>query len=193
MLDDGNPICVPRRRKPVGHAEDGATTCQRASPQRRPERRVARSVDRRSGLVEQEDAWLPRSARANVGRWPNGCGGSRGLALDEQRGFIFVGCSEGKTSVIDAGSGALLSTLSAGSGVDVISYSPELRHLYVPGSDSATMAVLAVSVAGKLALLGTVGTTRGSHCVVADDRARAWICDQDRGQLLLYTDALPVP
>ena len=98
-----------------------------------------------------------------------------------------------KASVIDAGSGALLSTLSAGSGVDVISYSPELRHLYVPGSDSATMAVLAVSVAGKLALLGTVGTTRGSHCVVADDRARAWICDQDRGQLLLYTDALPVP
>jgi len=96
-------------------------------------------------------------------------------------------------SVIDAGSGALLSTLSAGSGVDVISYSPELRHLYVPGSDSATMAVLAVSAAGKLALLGTVGTTRGSHCVVADDRARAWICDQDRGQLLLYTDALPVP
>ena len=134
-----------------------------------------------------------RSARANVGRWPNGCGGSRDLALDEQRGFIFVGCSEGKASVIDAGSGALLSTLSAGSGVDVISYSPELRHLYVPGSDSATMAVLAVSVAGKLALLGTVGTTRGSHCVVADDRARAWICDQDRGQLLLYTDALPVP
>src|SRR5438132_6300004 len=60
ILDDGNPICVPRRRKPVGHAEDGATTCQRASPQRRPERRVARSVDRRGGLVEQEDARLPK-------------------------------------------------------------------------------------------------------------------------------------
>ena len=38
-----------------------------------------------------------------------------------------------------------------------------------------------------------VGTTQGSHCVVADDRGRAWIRDQDRGQLLLYTDTLPGP
>jgi len=130
------------------------------------------------------------ATHAVAGRWPNGCGSSRGLALDEQRGFIFVGCSEGKAAVLDAGTGMLLSTLSSGSGVDFISYSRELGHLYVPGSDSATMAVLAVSTAGKLSLIGTVGTTQGSHCVVADDRGRAFICDPDRGQLLLYTDTL---
>src|SRR5262249_39473945 len=87
------------------------------------------------------------STHSVVGRWPNGCGSSRGLALDEQRGFIFVACSEGKAAVLDAATGTLLSTLSSGSGVDLISYSRELGHLYLPGSESATMAVLGVSAA----------------------------------------------
>jgi hypothetical protein len=87
--------------------------------------------------------------------------------------------------------GAVRDSLSAGSGVDIIAYNPNLGHLYLPGGRSETMAVLGVSKAGKLSLLASVKTARGAHCVVADDQRQAWVCDPGRGRLLLVDDALP--
>jgi hypothetical protein len=58
--------------------------------------------------------------RKIVERWSNGCRGSRGIALDEKRGFLFAGCDEGRLSVLDVKTGKLLSEASFGSGVDVI-------------------------------------------------------------------------
>jgi len=127
-----------------------------------------------------------------VPRWANGCAGSRGIALDAERGFLFAGCAEGKAVVLDVNrKGAILSTLSAGAGVDIIAYSPRLKHLYLPGGTSETMAILEVSKAGKLSLLATVKTARGAHCAAADDLHQVWICDPDRGRLLLVGDAYP--
>lgn len=126
---------------------------------------------------------------ARTAQWPNGCNGSRGIALDEARGFLFAGCDEGKATVLDVNhGGAIVSTLAAGAGVDVIAYNPTLAHLYVPGADSATLSVMAVSPAGQLSLVGTAVTASGAHCVAADDRGNAWVCDPDRGQLLLFSD-----
>lgn len=82
-------------------------------------------------------------------------------------------------------------TLSAGAGVDIVDYNPRLGHLYLPGARSETMAVLGVSKAGKLSLLATVKTASAAHCVVADDRHQAWVCDPGRGRLLLVDDTLP--
>jgi hypothetical protein len=57
--------------------------------------------------------------RAIAETWPNGCASSRGIALDEARGFVFAGCDEGKAVVLDAAQGGRqLSSLSAGAGVD---------------------------------------------------------------------------
>ena len=131
-------------------------------------------------------------SRAVVARWPNGCADSRGIALDAARGFLFAGCAEGKAVVLDVNrGGALLDSLKAGDGVDIIDYSPHLGHLYLPGGKSETMAILGVSNAGKLSLLATVKTARGAHCVAADDRGQAWVCDPGKGQLLLVTDSNP--
>jgi hypothetical protein len=130
--------------------------------------------------------------RAVVGRWPNGCTDSRGIALDAGRGFLFAGCAEGKAVVLDVNrKGAVLSTLSAGAGVDIIAYNPGLSHLYLPGGKSETMAILGVSKAGKLSLLSTVKTARGAHCAAADDRRQVWVCDPDHGRLLLIGDPHP--
>jgi hypothetical protein len=131
--------------------------------------------------------------RAIVAQWPNGCAGSRGIALDEKQGFLFAGCSEGKAVVLDTNTdGSQLSSLNFGSGVDVISYNPILKHLYIPGASSATMGILEVSTDGKLTLLGTADTASGAHCVTADDLGNAWVCDPDHGQLLLVKDPFPV-
>jgi hypothetical protein len=129
-------------------------------------------------------------SRAVEARWPNGCRSSRGIALDAKRGFLFVGCDEGKAVVLDAAHGGrILSSLEAGKGVDVIAYAEKTGRLYLPGSTSATMAIMSVSDAGRLSLLGTARTAKGAHCVAADESGGAWVCDPDHGRLLFFGDA----
>jgi hypothetical protein len=132
-------------------------------------------------------------SRAIVAQWSNGCSGSRGIALDEPRGFLFAGCAEGRGTVADVtNAGALVGTLDVlARGVDVIDYSPSLGHLYLPGQSNATMAIASVSAAGQLSLVGTTPTVGGAHCVAADDRGNAYVCDPDNGDLLVFADALP--
>lgn len=127
-----------------------------------------------------------------VARWSNGCKGSRGIALDEQRGWLFVGCDEGKATALDvAHGGKLLGAAETGKGVDIIAYSPALAHLYVPGGDSATLTILGVTAAGKLDVLGSVAVAEDAHCVAADDAGHAYVCDPKQGALLVVTDPYP--
>jgi DNA-binding beta-propeller fold protein YncE len=134
---------------------------------------------------------LDVAARGIVATWPNGCKGSRGIELDEARGFLLVGCAEGKAVVLDVNGGKQLGTLERGSGVDVIAYNPALGHLYLPGAKSGTMATLGVSATGALTLLGEVTTASGAHCVAADDKGDVLVCDPAHGQLLKYVDTHP--
>jgi hypothetical protein len=130
-------------------------------------------------------------ARSVVAKWRNGCSGSRGIAIDEARGFLFAGCSEGKAVSLDVDhDGKQISNVSTGRGVDVIAYSPSLMHLYVPGATSATMAVIAVGDTGQLTTLVNVPTAGGAHCVTADDLGGVWVCDPRDGKLLFMKDDL---
>ena len=130
--------------------------------------------------------------RTLVSKWSNGCISSRGIALDETRGFLFAGCVEGKVFVLDVEhDGRQLSNFGYGLGVDVISYNPKLGHLYLPAASSESMAILGVSASGELTLLGTVKTAQDAHCVTADEQGNAWVCDPSKGQLLLVKDTLP--
>ncbi len=127
-----------------------------------------------------------------VARWTNGCKGSRGIALDEKRGLLFVGCDEGKAVVLDViHDGKQLATAATGKGVDIIAYSPALAHLYVPGGDSATLTILGVGPGGKLDVLGSVAVATDSHCVAVDDAGHAYVCDPKHGALLVVTDPYP--
>jgi hypothetical protein len=132
------------------------------------------------------------STHAVAERWPNGYGGSRGIALDEARGFLFVGCTEGKAVVLDAAHGGKrLGDATSGSGVDFIDYDPKLSHLYFPGAKSQTMAILAVSPRGGLTVLGTIPTAASAHCVVSDRNGTAYVCDPTKGRLLVIRDPYP--
>lgn len=131
-------------------------------------------------------------SRAITDTWPNGCQGSRGIALDEPHGWLFAGCAEGKAVTLDiAHGGKQLSSLSNGAGVDIIDYSPSLGHLYLPGGKSATMAILGVSASGELSLLGVVPTASYAHCVTVDKHGTAFVCDPGHGQLLVVKDTFP--
>jgi len=128
---------------------------------------------------------------AVTAQWPNGCEKSRGTAVDEQKGFLFVGCGEGKAVVLDLKqNGKQVSTLSTGAGVDLIDYNPGLSHLYITSGKSATLSVLGVSPKGELSLLGVGQAANRAHCVAGDDQNNIWVCDPKQGQLLRYRDTL---
>ncbi len=131
-------------------------------------------------------------SRRIVARWKNGCAGSRGLALDAQRGFVFVGCDEGKAVLLDAGhDGTVIARARTGAGVDVIAYSARLAHLYVPGADAEDLTVVGVGSGGALDVLGKVPTARDAHCVASDDLGNVYVCDPGRGRLLTFRDPFP--
>ena len=48
-----------------------------------------------SNLWKGTTVAIPLRNRTVAAKWPNGCEGSRGLALDPDRAFLFVGCAEG--------------------------------------------------------------------------------------------------
>jgi DNA-binding beta-propeller fold protein YncE len=97
-----------------------------------------------------------------LSRWKNGCRGSRGIAMDDARGFLLVGCDEGKLSVLDLRTGTLLGQASSGDGVDIISYNPRLAHAYLPGQASGAMAIVGISKKGAATVLATVKTAEGA-------------------------------
>ncbi len=141
-----------------------------------------------TNLWKDETIAIDVAGRKIAARWPNGCKGSRGLALDAKDGFLFVGCAEGGTSVLDAAHGGkILDHVKAGSGVDIIAYSPALRHLYVPGARSATLTVFGVCKSGKLERLGTVPTARGAHGAAAG-AGRVFVPVPSSGKVLVIAD-----
>src|SRR5262249_19660617 len=91
-----------------------------------------------------ESVPIDLGAHKEVARWRNGCKASRGIALDDKRGLLFVGCDEGKAVALDVASGKPVGSAPTGKGVDIIAYNPALAHLYVPGGDSATLTILGV-------------------------------------------------
>jgi DNA-binding beta-propeller fold protein YncE len=123
-----------------------------------------------------------------VATWPNGCESSRGIAFGETADVLLIGCSEGKAVSMDTHDGKIISTVSSGNGVDIIAYNHHLKHLYMPGGKSATMAIISVSDDGNLKLLGTVPAAEGSHCVTTDQNETAFVCDPKHGSLFVIKD-----
>jgi hypothetical protein len=117
--------------------------------------------------------------------WFRGCQGSRGVAKDDSRGFLLVGCAEEELSVLDLSTGAQLGQASSGDGVDIIAYNQRLAHAYLPSEESATMAIIGISAKGAATVLRTAKTTESAHCAASDDRDNVYVCDPNGGRLLI--------
>lgn len=123
------------------------------------------------------------ATRKPIAEWPNGCAASRGLDVDEARGFFFASCSEGTTSVLDLHDGHMLSTIAKGAGFDVVGYDRARAELSLAGTACACLVVLGVSDRGELSFRSRSEATASAHCAVADDRGHAWFCDPAGGAI----------
>jgi len=130
--------------------------------------------------------------RAVSETWENGCTDSRGIALDEARGWLFVACREGRAMVLDvAHGGRQLSSAETGAGVDIIDYDAARGHLYVPAGESATLTILGVSAEGRLSVLGSAPAAKGSHQATTDGAGRVFVGDPHAGRLIVVRDDYP--
>jgi len=135
---------------------------------------------------------LDLATRMVTTEWPNGCASSRGIALDEEHGWLFVACLEGTTSVLDVDyAGKIISTIAQGSGFDVVGYSSSLGHLYLAGSACQCLITLGISGNGTLSFLGRQDAPADTHCATSDDVGHAWVCAPDSGEVLRVSDSFP--
>ncbi len=126
---------------------------------------------------------------AVIDSWDDGCAGPRGLALDEARAVLFVGCAEGAVTALDlTAGGRVLHKADTGAGVDIIQYAPQVKHLYVPGARAATLTVFRAGKSGSLQPVDLYQTARGAHCVAVDGHGGVFVCDPQAGRILEFRD-----
>jgi hypothetical protein len=126
--------------------------------------------------------------RKVAARFRNGCEAARGIDIDAAHGLLFAGCAEGKVTSVSLATLQPVGSAPAGKGVDIIAFAPGLRRLYAPGGEAATLTVIGVSESGALRVLRTEPAAPDAHCVAADDRGTAWVCDPAHGRLLVFHD-----
>jgi hypothetical protein len=179
-----------------GGASPTLTRTGRITVQAGPESLVVDAASARAYTNTFKDATVAIDVRSHTvtARWPNGCRGARGIALDATRDLVFVGCDEGKAVALDVSRGGqVVGTARTGEGVDSIAHSPQRSRLYVPSADTATLSVIAVGDHGQLEPLGTVSTAPDAHCAAADELSNVYVCDPRNGRLLVAPDPYPPP
>ena len=127
--------------------------------------------------------------RAVSGTWTNGCATAKGLAVDPVRGWVIVGCSEGKLVVLDEQTGASLGTASTHAGVDRIAYDAKRARVYVPSPAASALDVLAVRSQGAPSTLGSLKAPTGTHCAVTPGGGNVFVCAPSLGQVVFMFDS----
>jgi DNA-binding beta-propeller fold protein YncE len=117
-------------------------------------------------------------------RWDVGSNQLQGLALDSQRGFLFVACVDHVVSLDTTHDGKLLDSIPTGAGLDDIDFSPEHKLLYAAASITATLSIIDVSDDGKFHLKALVPTAKGARGVAASKNSTAYLIDPAKGQIL---------
>jgi hypothetical protein len=150
-----------------------------------------------------------------IAQWGNGCSSARGMAIDENEGYLFVACEEGKLVMMDIGNdGYQITSQNYGGELDFVAYNPNLHHVYLPSSASGVLAIFQLQkllvdpettyASGKtpganptapspdlktsLLLLGTADTDVNAKCVTTDENNNLWVCDPKNGQVFIIHD-----
>ncbi|HEX7348970.1 MAG TPA: hypothetical protein VF264_04920 [Rhodanobacteraceae bacterium] len=142
-----------------------------------------------ANLWHSKTVELSLTAHKVLAEWPNTCAHSHGIALDRADDHVFVGCGEGKVVALAADEGGkVIASAKAGAGIDIISYSPKLHHLYVPGAKAETLTIFKVAASGALTPTATYKTAPHAHCVTNDDAGHVFVCAPKIGTILQIDD-----
>ena len=151
------------------------------------------AVDNHRGLfytnVEETGKTVAIDVRSHkvVAKWDVGSRELQGLALDNERGFLFVACGDHVVSLDVGHDGKITDSIETGAGLDNIDYSPDLKVLYAAASVAAGLTIAAVDDKGKFRLKATMPTIKGARGVVAAKGETAYLIDPAEGRILKLT------
>jgi hypothetical protein len=127
------------------------------------------------------------------------------MAIDENEGYLFVTCEEGKLVVIDIDAdGIQITSQNYGGELASVAYNPKLHHVYLPSGASGVVAIFqlqpapaaasaapAASSEVSLLLLGTADTDLHANCITSDEFDTIWICNPAKGNVFYIHDDFP--
>ena len=128
----------------------------------------------------------PRT-RKIVSTWHSGCDEPRGLALDTERGFLFVACAARVIALDLNHDGRVLGSIDTGDGLDNIGYSEPEHRLYAAASVAAKLTVASVDAEGKMEVVATVPIAAGMRGVIAASPGHAYLIDPRGGKIWKLT------
>jgi DNA-binding beta-propeller fold protein YncE len=114
-------------------------------------------VDTRTGMV---DATWPVTA----------CESPHGLAIDTDSHRLFTSCANSKLLVVNALSGAIVSTVPIGKHTDAAAYDPRTKRVFSSNGDG-TLSVIQQQGADHYKSLGEVVTQLGARTMALDPKA----------------------
>jgi DNA-binding beta-propeller fold protein YncE len=130
-------------------------------------------ADGRGGVyVNNEDRGeiirLDAATLAVRARWPMpGCQEPTGLALDRIHGRLFSTCSNGRMTVVDAGTGRVVAVMPIGQGVDGCGFDPGTGLAFASNGEG-TVTVIREEAPDSFRVTATVVTRRGARTMALD-------------------------
>jgi YVTN family beta-propeller protein len=101
-------------------------------------------------------------------RWKlTGCESPSGLAMDRKTRRLFAGCDNKKMAVMNADTGAVITTLAIGDGVDANAFDPETM-LAFSSNGEGNLTVVHEDSPDKFTVVETVPTEKGARTMALD-------------------------
>jgi YVTN family beta-propeller protein len=101
-------------------------------------------------------------------RWKlTGCESPSGLAMDRKNRRLFSGCDNKKMTVMNADTGAVVTTLPIGDGVDANAFDPETM-LAFSSNGEGNLTVVHEDSPDKFNVIDTVATAKGARTMALD-------------------------
>lgn len=92
-----------------------------------------------------------------------------GLAIDVKHHLLFSGCGNQKMAIVNAESGAVITTLPIGHGVDACAFDPGTGNAFASCGDG-TMTVIHEDAPDKFSVVENVATKRGAKTMTLDPK-----------------------
>jgi len=125
--------------------------------------RVFVTVEGRNEVVQIDAAKMAMKTR-----WPiANCETPHGIAFDDRRHLLFIGCAKRALAIVNADDGALVSTAETGEGGGDIVADSSSGLVYLANRDGS-ISVLGEGRAGKFEVTETVATERGATALAFD-------------------------
>ncbi len=110
------------------------------------------------------------NTRAVVATWPIAPGEeASGMAIDTQHHRLFIGCSNKLMLMMDSATGIVVASVPIGQGVDANAFDPGTELAFASNGEG-NVTVAHEDSAGKLTVVQTLATARGSRTMTLDPK-----------------------